>query len=134
MENYDPEFQNIVRFGDILVGGYNFGTGSSREQAATALKYRGIQLVVVGSASQTFKRNALNNGYLVIEIPEFVDDLKSKYGTDKLTIDTNSEAKIDFVNSIIIADNNKYSFSPIGIAAQELVIAGGLENWIKNNL
>ena len=76
MENYDPEFQKVAKEGDILVGGFNFGTGSSREQAATALKYRGIQLVIVGSASQTYKRNALNNGFLVIEIPELVEELK----------------------------------------------------------
>ncbi len=46
MENYDPEFVKIAKAGDILVGGFNFGTGSSREQAATALKYKGIQLVI----------------------------------------------------------------------------------------
>ena len=69
MENYDPEFGKIVKNGDLLVGGYNFGTGSSREQAATALKYRGIQLVIAGSAGATYMRNALNNGFLVLEIP-----------------------------------------------------------------
>ncbi|MBU1950764.1 MAG: homoaconitase, partial [Candidatus Eisenbacteria bacterium] len=53
MLNYDPEFQNIVEVGDLLVGGWNFGSGSSREQAATALKYRGIQMVIAGSYSQT---------------------------------------------------------------------------------
>ncbi len=134
MENYDPDFQSKVRFGDILVGGYNFGTGSSREQAATALKYRGIQLVIVGSASQTYKRNALNNGFIVIEIPELVDNLKSKFGNEELTVATNSEAKIDFINSKLTFENNEYSFTPIGSAAQELVIADGLENWIKKNL
>ena len=60
MENYDPEFGKIVKKGDILVGGFTFGTGSSREQAATALKYRGLQLVLAGSFSQTYKRNAFN--------------------------------------------------------------------------
>ncbi|MCB9219889.1 MAG: homoaconitase [Ignavibacteriales bacterium] len=134
MENYDPEFQNLVRFGDILVGGYNFGTGSSREQAATALKYRGIQLVIVGSASQTYKRNALNNGFLVIEIPELVDDLKSKYGKEKLTVAIDSKAHLDYVSSQLLFDGKEYSFAPVGAAAQELVIAGGLESWIKNNL
>ena len=134
MENYDPKFQELVKTGDILVGGYNFGSGSSREQAATALKYRGIQLVVVGSASQTYKRNALNNGFLVIEIPELVDDLMNKYGKDNLTVATNSIANFDFVNSKLEYNGKEYTFSPVGFAAQELVIAGGLENWIKNNL
>ncbi|KAB2846053.1 MAG: homoaconitase, partial [Ignavibacterium sp.] len=62
MENYDTEFVKIANSGDILVGGFNFGTGSSREQAATALKYKGIQLVVAGTFNETYKRNALNNG------------------------------------------------------------------------
>ena len=57
MRNYDPAFQAIARRGDILVGGRNFGSGSSREQAATALKHRGISLVIAGSYSQTYKRN-----------------------------------------------------------------------------
>ncbi|MBK8946614.1 MAG: homoaconitase [Ignavibacteriae bacterium] len=134
MENYDPKFQQIAKVGDILVGGYNFGTGSSREQAATALKYRGIKLVIVGSASQTYKRNALNNGYLVIEIPELVDDLKNKFSNKNLTVNTNSIAYLDFVNSELIFENKKYNFAPIGTAAQELVVTGGLENWIKKNL
>ena len=134
MENYDPKFQNLVNEGDILVGGYNFGTGSSREQAATALKYRGIQLVIVGSASTTYKRNALNNGFLVIEIPKFVDYLKSKYGTENLTVATNKQATLDYENSILSFENKEYIFSPVGTAAQELVILGGLENWVKNNL
>jgi 3-isopropylmalate dehydratase small subunit len=68
MLNYDPKFQEIARLGDILVGGWNFGSGSSREQAATALKYRGIPLVIAGSYSQTYKRNAFNNGYIVISV------------------------------------------------------------------
>ncbi|MCP5062273.1 MAG: homoaconitase [Ignavibacteriae bacterium] len=134
MENYDPEFQNLVKKNDILVGGYNFGTGSSREQAATALKHRGIQLVITGSASTTYKRNALNNGFLVIEIPKLVDDLKANYGSDKLTVATNSQATLDYENSILTFDGKEYNFSPVGIAAQELVVLGGLENWVKANL
>lgn len=134
MENYDPEFQNLVKINDILVGGYNFGTGSSREQAATALKNSGVQLVIVGSASTTYKRNALNNGFLVIEIPKLVDDLKSKYGSDKLTVATNSKATLDYENSVLTFNGKKYNFSPVGTAAQELVVLGGLENWVKNNI
>jgi len=134
MENYDLEFQNVAKESDILVGGYNFGTGSSREQAATALKYRGIQLVIVGSASQTYKRNALNNGFLVIEVPELVNDLKEHYGSDKLTVQTSTKAVLDYKNSKLNFNEKVYKFSPVGMAAQELVIVGGLENWVKANL
>ena len=88
MENYDPEFGKIADKGDILAGGFNFGNGSSREQAATALKYRGISLVVAGSFNETYKRNALNNGYLVIECPELISKLKTEFGADKLTVKT----------------------------------------------
>ncbi len=134
MENYDPEFGKIAEAGNILVGGYNFGTGSSREQAATALKYRGVKLVIVGSASATYMRNALNNGFLVVELPELSDDLKKKYGEEKLTVKTGSKAEIDFVKSTLKFDGKEYSFSPVGTAAQELVVVGGLENWVKKNL
>ena len=134
MENYDPEFVKITKAGDILVGGFNFGTGSSREQAATALKYKGIQLVVAGTFNETYKRNALNNGYLLIECPQLVMDLKAKYGKDKLTVNSGMKVKLDFKNSSLIFDNKTYSIDPVGEAAQELVVTGGLEEWVKKNL
>ena len=62
MINYDESFRTIAKEGDILVAGHNFGSGSSREQAVTALKAKGIQTIVAASFSATFKRNALNNG------------------------------------------------------------------------
>ena len=65
MENYDPEFAARTVAGDVIVGGFNFGMGSSREQAVTCLKAKGIPLVIAGSFSQTYLRNAYNNGFLV---------------------------------------------------------------------
>ena len=134
MENYDPEFSNLVKEGDILVGGFNFGSGSSREQAATSLKYRGIVLVIAGSFSETYKRNALNNGFLTLEAPEIVNDLKVKFGEEKLTVRTGIFAKIDFRNAQISIEGKEYALSPVGTAAQELVIVGGLESWVKERL
>ena len=134
MENYDPEFVKIAKDGDILAGGFNFGTGSSREQAATALKYKGIKLVIAGSLNETYKRNALNNGFLLIECPELTVDLKRKFGKEKLTVKTGIVAHIDFINSIITISKKKYSFDPVGKAAQELIVDGGLENWVRKNL
>jgi len=134
MENYDPEFGKMVEKDDVLVGGFNFGSGSSREQAATSLKYRGIQLVIAGSFSQTYKRNAINNGYLVIEAPELVIDLKEKFGTDNLTVKTGMRADIDFVSSVINVHNKKYPISAVGTAAQELILSTGLENWVKERI
>ena len=134
MENYDPEFRNISKAGDVLVGAYNFGTGSSREQAATALKNKGIRLVIAGSFSETYKRNALNNGYLIIEMPDLVDELKKMYGSQKLTLNTAKEISLDFSQSKAMFNGQSYSFDPVGKPAQELIIKGGLENWVKANL
>ena len=138
MENYDPEFVKIANKGNILVSGFNFGTGSSREQAATAFKYKGIQLVIAGSFSQTYKRNAINNGFIVIEAPELVNDLKDKFeseiASNKLTIKTNLEIEINFKKSTLITNDKIYHVDPVGVAAQELVIEEGLENWVKNRL
>lgn len=134
MENYDPEFAKIVNKGDILCGGFNFGTGSSREQAATALKYRGVSLVIAGSFNETYKRNALNNGFLLIECPALITNLKTKFGTEKLTVKSGIVSEINFKESYIIADGEKYSIDPVGEAAQELIVVEGLENWVKKNL
>ncbi|RJP75573.1 MAG: homoaconitase [Candidatus Zixiibacteriota bacterium] len=134
MENYDPEFGQIVQTGDLLVGGFNFGTGSSREQAATALKYRGLALVLAGSFSETYKRNALNNGYLALEAPDLVRDMKARFGTDKLTVRTGLPAVVDFRKSQVTAAGKTYAIGPVGPAAQELVLAGGLEGWVKERL
>ncbi|MDK9699410.1 MAG: homoaconitase [bacterium] len=134
MENYDPEFGKIAVTGDFLVGGYNFGTGSSREQAATALKYRGIKLVLAGSLNETYKRNAINNGFLVIEAPELVNDLKAAFGAEKLTVRTGWIATIDFAKSTLTTNGKVYVIAPTGAAAQELVLTGGLEAWVKARL
>jgi len=134
MENYDPEFVNIANKGDVVAGGFNFGTGSSREQAATSLKYKGISCVIAGSFSETYKRNAINNGFLIIDCPELISDLKDEFGNDKLTVQSNKKVKIDFENSLITYYDKNYSIDPVGEAAQELIIDGGLENWVKKNL
>ena len=76
-ENYDPNFNTLYQEGDVVVGGLNFGSGSSREQAATALKFKGIPCVIAGSFSETYKRNAFNNGFVVFECPELVTHLRA---------------------------------------------------------
>ena len=135
MLNYDPDFQTIARQGDILVGGWNFGAGSSREQAATCLKYRGIQLVIAGSYSQTYKRNAFNNGYILLECPELVTWLKETFADHKEpTIRTRLNVSIDFAKSEIRCGENSYTFSPLGQVAQQLVVLGGFENLILAQL
>src|SRR5260370_40901017 len=72
MENYDPLFAARAKAGDVIVSQFNFGTGSSREQAVTFLKAKGIPLVVGASFSQTYLRDAFNNGFFLIEVPEIL--------------------------------------------------------------
>ncbi len=131
MENYDADFSRRVKAGQILAGGANFGTGSSREQAATALKYRGIACVIAESFSETYKRNALNNGFLVLEIPGLVQDLRKQFGKDELTRMTGQDIQLDFVRSRARFGGKSYAFSPVGKTAQELVLAGNLENKVS---
>ena len=131
MENYDPEFSERVREGDILVVGANFGTGSSREQAVTALKHRGIRLVLAGSFSETYRRNAFNNGFLVLELPDLVRDLKQRFGIERLTVRTGLQAQIDLGQWVVTVDGKDYPLTPLGAVAQELMVAGGLEAWVR---
>ena len=131
MENYDPGFHTKVKNGDILVGGANFGTGSSREQAATALQQCGIQLIIAASFNETYKRNALNNGMLTIESPGLSEELKIKFGEVKLTVLTGITAKIDIQKSLISAVGKEFQCTPLGPVVQELFTGGGIVNWIK---
>lgn len=134
MENYDPQFGKRVNRGDILAGGFNFGTGSSREQAATALKYRGIQLVIAGSFSETYKRNALNNGFLPLEIPGLIHSLRKAFPEKILTRKTGFTVTLDIKKSQLSCPLGVFRFAPVGAAAQELILAGGLENWVSQQL
>jgi len=139
MENYDPKFVDIVKDSDVLVGGFNFGTGSSREQAATAIKSRGITIMIAGSFSDIFKRNSINNALLLLESPELVNDLKHSVGTSDLTKRTgwNAEIKVGEGKVIVKQDNGSekvYKVGVLGRSVQELWIDGGLEGWVKQRL
>jgi homoaconitate hydratase len=138
MENYDPAFARRVQMGDVVVGGYNFGTGSSREQAVTALKFAGVPLVIAGSFSQTYLRNAFNNGFLCIETPELLNRLRNKYaeairGKEK-TIIPGGKIEVDFAISTIRYGGEEFSFPALGSVPQSLVIAGGVENLVSAKL
>ena len=137
MANYDPDFQSIAAEGDIIVAGRNFGAGSSREQAATALKYRGIQMVIAASFSQTYLRNAFNNAFICIESRELSEAIRKGHENDvasgKKTIPTGDLA-IDFKNAKATWNGQSYALSPVGPAAQDLVLAGGLEALTRKRL
>lgn len=133
MENYDPDFTKIAQKGDILVSGFNFGTGSSREQAATALKYFGIRLVIAGSFSETYKRNAINNGFVLLECPGLVTDVITHAG-DTPTRILEHPLSVSMTEKTITYGPNTYTFTPLGPIAQELIINDGLGNWVKKQL
>ncbi|MFH1176885.1 MAG: aconitase family protein, partial [Acidobacteriota bacterium] len=137
MANYDPGFQAMAQEGDIIVGARNFGTGSSREQAATALKYRGIQMVIAASFSQTYLRNAFNNAFICLESPALVAAAREAFGArasaGERTI-VAEELVVDIRRSLATWRGCEYPLGPLGPAAQELILAGGLEALTRKKL
>ena len=181
MENYDPTFasrvrtlvasssssssssspepeggSNVVKTGVVLVAGYNFGTGSSREQAATALKAAGVPLVLAGSFGDIFKRNAINNGLVCLEAPELVADLTRAYAKDgtrvgaggragEPTVDAGLQVTIHMASGRVevtgwgLDDGDggrprTYLVRPVGASVQELWLCGGLEGFILKSI
>jgi homoaconitate hydratase len=137
-ENYDPQFSSRTEAGDVVVGGFNFGTGSSREQAVTSLQAKGLPLVIAGSFSQTYLRNAFNNGFLCIESPEFVKWLRHVFAgrveAKEKTIIPGNDISIDFTTGTITCLEEKFRFPAMGAVPQSLVVAGGVEKLVAKKL
>ena len=70
MEDIDPDFASTVQKGDIIVGGWNFGCGSSREHAPIAIEASGVSCVIAASFARIFYRNSINIGFPILECPE----------------------------------------------------------------
>ena len=171
MENYDPTFasrvrsllapssssssettkgEEVVKTGVVLVAGYNFGTGSSREQAATALKAAGVPLVLAGSFGDIFKRNAINNGLVCLEAPELVADLTRAYAKDgkrgaggrtagEPTVDEGLTVSVHMASGRVQLSGleggpRTYTVRPVGASVQELWLCGGLEGYILKSI
>ena len=77
MEDIDKDFVRNVRDGDVMVGGWNFGCGSSREHAPVAIKAAGISVVIAKSFARIFYRNSINIGLPIMECPEAVDAISA---------------------------------------------------------
>jgi 3-isopropylmalate/(R)-2-methylmalate dehydratase small subunit len=124
MEDIDSEFLKKVKSGDIMVGGKNFGCGSSREHAPMAIKASGISCVVATTFARIFYRNAINIGLPIIECPEASDKLQD-----------GDEAEIDFDTGIItnISRGENYQGEPFPPFLQNIIASGGLMNAIKNS-
>ena len=125
MEDIDKNFKNKVEKGDIMVAGYNFGCGSSREHAPIAIKESGISLVIAKSFARIFYRNAINIGLAIIECPEAVDGISDG---DKI------EADLD--NGIIYNRTTGASFKtqPFPAFIQKIIENGGLVASIKSGV
>lgn len=138
MENYDPAFRELAKPNDILVGGFCFGIGSSREQAAVAILAKGIPMVVAGSFGDIFKRNSINNALLCLDAPYLVQRLRETFGNKKqLTRRTGWQLSWDVRQSqlTVVEGEGGMTWSrqtgALGPSVQSLFIEGGLEGLVK---
>jgi len=123
LEDLDPSFAANVRPGDVIVAGRNFGCGSSREQAASCLRYAGVQAVIAKSFSRIYFRNAINLGLAVLQSADAPDALEK-----------GDEVDIDFAAGTVTSGERIYSFFPLPPSVIGIVEAGGLIEWTKKKL
>jgi 3-isopropylmalate/(R)-2-methylmalate dehydratase small subunit len=123
LEDLDPRFAKEVKPGDVIVAGRNFGCGSSREQAATCLVAAGVGAVIAVSFARIFFRNAINNGLLVLEIPEAVAAIQ--YG---------DEVELDPEAGTLRHKGREYRFPPLPPIVLEILRDGGLIPHLRKKL
>ena len=122
MEDIDKDFVNKVHEGDLMVGGWNFGCGSSREHAPVVLKVKGIKCIVADSFARIFYRNAINIGLPVLEIGADVEKIEPG---DEIDVDVN-KGEIKILNK-----NITIKTKPLPEFIQHIADCGGLINYIK---
>ncbi len=122
MIDIDKDFVQKVKPHDIMVGGYNFGCGSSREHAPIAIKASGISCVIAKSFARIFYRNSINIGLAILECEEASD-----------RIDQGDEIAIDFDSGIItnITKNEQYQANAFPEFIKEIIQNNGLLNKIR---
>lgn len=116
MENADAQFAKKVQPGDILVGGSNFGCGSSREQAPMALRAAGVSCIVANTFARIFYRNSINIGFPVIECPGLHDRVREG---DTITVDLAA-------GHVVLPSRETIAFPPYPPNILEILQAGGL--------
>lgn len=121
METLVADFSKKVSVGDIIVGGKNFGCGSSREHAPRAIKGAGISCVIAKDFARIFFRNAINIGLPILEVEQAQE------------INNGDLLEVDLSKGVIknLMQNKVYKSSPFPEFMQELVHVGGLINWVK---
>ena len=122
MEDIDKDFVNKVHEGDLMVGGWNFGCGSSREHAPLAIKTAGISVVIAKSFARIFYRNSINIGLAIVECPEAVD-----------AISEGDTVEADLDNGIIrdVTTGKEFHVAPFPEFIQTIIANGGLIESIK---
>jgi len=120
LEGLDPAFSSKVKAGDIIVAGKNFGCGSSREQAALAIKWAGVAAVVAESFARIFFRNAINNGLLLVECKGISQAVAEG---DTIEIDTD--------RGEVLTKAGALKATPLPPFLQEIVSSGGLVEYYK---
>jgi len=123
MEGIDRDFTKKVKPGDVIIGGRNFGLGSSREHAPIALKHSGVSMVIAESFARIFYRNAINIGLPALECPNVSREIK-----------TGDWVEVDLDKGRILVNGNKQlEFIPVPKFMMEILKFGGLREYIKNN-
>ena len=125
MEDLDTDFVKRVQPGDIVVASEDFGCGSSREHAVWALVGAGVKVVIASSFARIFFRNAINNGFLVLESPEAHKEIATG---DEIEVDL-EQGKIFNLNK-----NKELSFGPLTDFARQMIEAGGLLPLVKRRV
>ena len=122
MEDIDKGFVGAVHAGDVMVGGLNFGCGSSREHAPMVIKESGISCVIAETFARIFYRNAINIGLAILECPEASEGIQA-----------GDEVSVDFDTGLItnLTKNETYQASPFPAFIKEIIQAGGLMASIK---
>lgn len=125
MEDADAQFAQKVKAGDVIVGGKNFGCGSSREHAPLAIKAAGVKVVIADSFGRIFFRNSLNIGMPILECPEAV-----------VGIENGDEVEVDLKTGKIenVTKGTSYQANPFPKFMQELINLGGLMPYVKEKL
>jgi len=125
MEGIDPDFPKKIQKGDIVVGGTNFGCGSSREHAPLALKYAGIDAVIAESFARIYYRNSINIGLPALECPGITE-----------AVEDGDTVEVDVTGGTIknTRTNAELSFTPLPDFMVEVLNDGGLVPYLKKNM
>ena len=122
MEDIDPDFVKKVKEGDIIVAGWNFGCGSSREHAPLAIKTSGVSCVIAKTFARIFYRNAINIGLAILECEPAAE-----------AIEAGDEVAVDFDTGVItnLTRDESYQAQPFPPFIQNIIQKGGLMKAIK---